>query len=210
MESNLKKHWNSAYSVNDITQLGWYEEDPKPSLQLIQNCKLPKDARILNVGVGTSTLIDELLNFGYKNIIASDLSSAALDKLQLRLGSKKNSVHWVVDDLTNPRLLSKIDPVDLWHDRAVLHFFTNEEEQNTYFSLLKKIIKPNGYVLISVFNSEGATKCSGLNVHRYDKGLLMDKLGADFKLMEYFNYNYTMPSGDTRPYIYTLFKRESL
>ncbi len=207
MESDLKKHWDSAYDNNDITKLGWYEEDPIPSLQLIQKCRLSNDARILNVGVGTSTLIDELLNFGYKNIIASDISCIALEKLQKRLGSKKNKVQWIVDDLTNPRLLSKIDPVDLWHDRAVLHFFTTKEEQNSYFSLLKKVINQNGYVLISTFNSEGATKCSGLKVHRYNKDLIADKLGADFKLLEFFNYTYTMPSGDTRPYIYTLFKR---
>ncbi len=207
MESDLKKHWDSAYNTNDITKLGWYEEDPIPSLQLIQKCGLSNDARILNVGVGTSTLIDELLNFGYHNVIASDISSTALEKLQTRLGSKKNKVHWIVDDLIKPRLLSEIAPIDLWHDRAVLHFFTTEEEQNKYFSLLKKIIKPNGYVLISTFNSEGSTKCSGLNVHRYDKELLKNKLGADFKLLEFFNYTYTMPSGDTRPYIYTLFKR---
>ena len=207
MESDLKKHWDSAYNNNDLTKLGWYEEDPVPSLQLIQKCRLSKDARILNVGVGTSTLIDELLNFGYHNVIASDLSGTALEKLQKRLGSKKNKVQWVVDDLTNPISLSEIEPVDLWHDRAVLHFFTTVAEQNTYFSLLKKIIKPNGHVLISTFNSEGATKCSGLKVYRYDKELLKDKLGVDFKLVEFFNYTYTMPSGDTRPYIYTLFKR---
>ena len=207
MESDLKKHWDSAYEIYDITKLGCYEEDPIPSLQLIQKCGLPKDARILNVGVGTSILIDELLGFGYNNLIASDISNTALEKLQTRLGANKNKVHWVVDDLTNPKLLSEIDPIDLWHDRAVLHFFTNEKEQNTYFSLLKKIIKPKGYVLISTFNSEGATKCSGLNVKRYNKDLLTNKLGADFKLLEFFNYTYTMPSGDTRPYIYTLFKR---
>ena len=207
MESDLKKHWDSAYEINDITKLGWYEEDPVPSLQLIQKCGLPLDARILNVGVGTSILIDELLDFGYNNLIASDISNTALEKLQTRLGANKNKVHWLVDDLINPKLLSEIDPIDLWHDRAVLHFFTNEEDQNTYFSLLKKIIKPKGYVLISTFNTEGAIKCSGLNVKRYNKDLLINKLGADFKLLEFFNYTYTMPSGDTRPYIYTLFKR---
>ncbi len=207
MESDLKKHWDSAYGNNEITKLGWYEEDPKPSLQLIQNSELPKDARILNVGVGTSKLIDELINLGFKNIIASDISSAALDKLQTRLGSKKNNVHWVVDDLTNPSFLSEIDPVDLWHDRAVLHFFTEEKDQNTYFSLLKKLVKINGYVIISTFNTEGATTCSGLQVHRYNKDMLENKLGPDFKLIDSFNYNYTMPSGDTRPYIYTIFKR---
>ncbi len=207
MESDLKRHWDNAYSNNDITKLGWYEEDPNPSLQLIQKCNLSKNARILNVGVGSSTLIDELLNLGYNNIIASDLSSTALQKLQTRLGSKNDAVQWIVDDLTNPKILSEIDTIDLWHDRAVLHFFTEQKEQDTYFSLLKKIVKHQGYVLISTFNTRGATKCSGLNVHRYNKTLLKEKMGSDFKLIEFFNYTYTMPSGDTRPYIYTVFKR---
>ena len=68
-------------------------------------------------------------------------------------------------------------------------------------------MKPNGYVIISVFNTDGAAMCSGLPVFRYNKEMLIEKLGADYKLIEYFNYTYTMPSGDTRPYIYTLFKR---
>ncbi|MBE9489768.1 MAG: class I SAM-dependent methyltransferase [Bacteroidetes bacterium] len=204
---DLKKHWNKAYSNNDITKLGWYEEDPNPSLQLIQKCKFSQDARLLNVGVGASSLIDELVNLGYKNVIASDISDAALEKLQARLGIKKDKVQWIVDDLTNPAKLSEIDAVDLWHDRAVLHFFTEEKDQDRYFSLLKRKVKQNGFVLISTFNTEGATKCSGLQVHRYNKSMLVDKLGANFKLVEYFNYTYTMPSGDTRPYIYTIFKR---
>ena len=207
MESDLKKHWDSAYSNNDITKLGWYEASPEPSLQLIQECELPKDARILNVGVGASTLIDEILTLGYTNVIASDISDAALGKLQTRIGSKKDAVQWIVDDLTNPTTLSEIDPIDLWHDRAVLHFFTEEKDQNTYFSLLKKLVKNNGFVLISTFNTDGALKCSGLDVHRYNKEMLVDKLGENFKLVDHFNYTYTMPSGDTRPYIYTIFKR---
>jgi len=207
MESDLKKHWDSAYTNNDIEKLGWYEESPEPSLQLINDCELPKNARILNVGVGTSTLIDELLNLDYKNVIANDISGAALEKLQIRLGSKKNEVQWLEDDLTNPIKLSRIDPIDLWHDRAVLHFFTDEKDQNIYFSLLKKLVKLNGFVLISTFNTDGALKCSGLDVHRYNKEMLVNKLGEDFNLLEDFNYTYTMPSGDKRPYIYTKFKR---
>jgi len=207
MVTDLKKHWNTAYGTNDIAALGWYEESPEPSLQLIQECDLSKNARILNVGVGASTLIDEMLALEYTNIIASDISDTALRKLQIRLGVKKDKVHWIEDDLTKPSKLSEIAPIDLWHDRAVLHFFTEEKDQNSYFSLLKKVVKPNGYVLISTYNTEGAHKCSGLSVHRYNKRMLTEKLGEDFKLLDHFNYNYTMPSGDTRPYIYTIFKR---
>ncbi len=205
--TDLKKHWNTAYGNNEVSRLGWYEEDPDATLQLIQQCNLSKDARILNVGVGASTLLDKMVNIGFENIIANDISNTALEKLKTRLGIKGKDIQWIVDDLTNPTTLSEIAPVDLWNDRAVIHFFTEEEDQNTYFSLVKKLVKNNGFVIISAFNTDGATLCSGLPVFRYDKDMLAKKLGAEFKLIESFNFNYTMPSGDTRPYIYTLFKR---
>ena len=207
MSQDYKEHWNTAYHKNKVSNLGWYEEDPDATLQLIQQCGLSKDARLLNVGVGASTLLDKLIIGGYKNIIANDLSSTALGKLKKRLGAKEDGIQWIVDDLTKPTSLSKIEPVDLWNDRAVIHFFTEEKDQNTYFSLLNKLVKPNGYVIISAFNTDGATMCSGLPVFRYNKEMLIEKLGSDYSLIESFDYTYTMPSGDTRPYIYTLFKR---
>jgi len=113
-----------------------------------------------------------------------------------------------VDDLTNPTEINVLQNLDLWHDRAVLHFFTDANSQETYFELIKKLVKQNGFVIIAAFNLNGATKCSGLPVHRYDANLLQEKLGNGFELIESFDYIYTMPSSDTREYIYTLFKRK--
>ena len=207
-EEYFKSHWNKVYSRNEIDKLGWYEESPEPSLRLIKKCNLDKSAILLNVGAGASTLVDELLEDGYQNIIANDLSSNALEKLKLRIGSDKSrKVQWVVDDLTQPNELNDLAQVDLWHDRAVLHFFNDEKEQYTYFKLLRKLVKPNGFVIIATFNLGGATKCSGLPVHRFDENMLQKKLGKSFMLIEAFNYTYTMPSGETRQYVYTLFQR---
>ncbi len=41
---NYKEHWDKIYSKSEIEKLGWYEESPKPSLALIEKCKLNKDA----------------------------------------------------------------------------------------------------------------------------------------------------------------------
>jgi SAM-dependent methyltransferase len=206
-KQDLKLHWNNAYTRTEIRKLGWFEENPEPSLQLIEKCNLKPDASILNVGAGTTTLIDELLKQGYTNIIANDLSETALEKLKERLGEKRINVKWIVDDLTNPKELINLDEIDLWHDRAVVHFFNDESEQNTYFNLVKTLVKVNGFVIIAAFNLNGAAKCSGLPVYRYNAQMLQDKLGEDFKLLEAFDYTYTMPSGDTRAYIYTLFRK---
>lgn len=204
---DLKSHWNNAYDKGEITNLGWYEENPKPSIQLIAKCNLDKNASILNVGAGATTLVDTLVTQGFENVIANDLSSVALDKLKVRLGDDSDKVTWVVDDLTNPTVLNQLDKIDLWHDRAVLHFFNEAEEQATYFNLVKQLVKEKGFVIIATFNLNGATKCSGLPVTRYNEQMIQDKLGEDFELLEAFDYTYLMPSGDTREYIYTLFQR---
>lgn len=204
---DLSSHWDNTYSKNPIDKLGWYEDNPIPSLQLIDKCDLDKDASILNIGAGTSTLIDELLNQGYQNIFANDISSTALEKLKDRLGSQGDKIEWILDDVTNPELLSQLEKVDLWHDRAVLHFFCDAKSQKAYFDLLRQLVKKNGYVIIAAFNLDGAIKCTGLPIHRYNTEMLHKKLGNDFKLIESFDYIYTMPSGDTRVYVYTLFKR---
>ena len=208
MVKNLQAHWERIYSGKQIEKLGWYEEHPAPSLQLIEQCELTKESRILNVGTGASTLVDELLEMGHTNLIASDLSGEALIKLQSRLGEEASKkVHWVVDDLTDPQHLNLLDPIDLWHDRAVLHFFNEQSEQEAYFCLLKQLLKPGGFVIIAAFNLQGALTCSGLPVHRYNQEMIQNQLGGEFKLRDAFDTTYIMPSGEKRAYIYTLFKR---
>jgi len=205
---DFEKHWNNAYQKTPVDSLGWYEEDPIPSMELISECNLPNDALIFNAGVGAATLIELLLNKGYTNIVVNDIAAAALTELKNNLTAHKNAeVQFIVDDLTNPSELLKLKNVDLWHDRAVLHFFTTEQQQKTYFNLIKKVIAPNGYVILAEFNLEGAKKCSGLDVFNYNEAMLQERLGNDFKLLKSFNYTYTQPSGGLREYVYTLFQR---
>jgi len=207
---DFEKHWNNAYQKSPITNLGWYEDNPKSSIELIEACNLPTDALIFNAGAGATTLIEQLLAKGYVNIIVNDIATAALIELKNNLSKHNHSnVQFIVDDLTNPSELLKLKQVDLWHDRAVLHFFTSEEQQNTYFQLLKKLVKIEGFVILAQFNLEGAKKCSGLDVFNYNAEMLQERLGSDFKLLKSFNYTYTQPSGNTREYIYTLFQRTS-
>lgn len=204
---NLKEHWNRAFDKAD-NQLGWFEENPAQTMQLIESCKLEKDVRILNVGVGTTTLIDALLDAGYINLIANDLSDLALQKLKERIKKSHNyDLNCITDDLTNPIELQNIEPIDLWIDRAVLHFFLQVKEQTAYFNLIKKIVAKNGYVLIAVFALDGAEKCCGLDLKRYNVEMLQNNLGTDFKLITSFNHTFINPFGGERPYIYTLFKR---
>lgn len=201
---DMSVHWDKVYAGTE-EKLGWYETDLAPTVKLIKQTNLSKGARILNVGAGSTTLVDELLSIGFDNIIATDISEKALKNLESRVGDKK--IVSIIDDLTNPKALNNIEPVDLWVDRAVLHFFTEAKDQDTYFNLLKEKLASGGFVIFAEYNINGAIKCAGLDVHRYSKEMLVEKLGNDFTLVDSFEHTYTMPSGDLRPYVYTLFQR---
>jgi SAM-dependent methyltransferase len=206
---HLGEYWCGKYTDVDYKTLGWYEEKSTPSLDLIQETNVDKDAVIFSVGAGSTTSIDSLLEMGYTNLIANDISSCALKNIKERIKERQDNVKFITDDLINPTLLNNMQKVDIWNDRAVMHFFTEEKDQDAYFELLNRKVKKNGFVILAVFNLDGATMCSGLPVKRYNTEMLQAKLGDNYKLLKDFNYNYKMPNGEIRKYVYTLFQRMS-
>ena len=203
---DFKGHWNNAYQNNPMEKLGWYETDLSPSFDLIKKSSINKNATILVAGAGNTILVDALLNDGYTDIIATDISNIALKALADR-SPKKECLTCIVDDITAPTQLKKVDEIDLWIDRAVLHFFTEVKDQHSYFDLLKSKLKKGGHVLLAEFSLEGAKKCSGLPIVNYASDMFQAPLGEGFSLIETFDYTYTMPSGDKRPYIYALYQK---
>jgi hypothetical protein len=205
---DYQKHWNNAYLKSPTQNLGWYEESPLATIKLIEQCNLPKDALFFNAGAGATTLIEHLLNNGYSNIIVNDIAVAALTELKNNLTMHYHSkIQFIVDDLVNPKELVNLKNIDLWIDRAVLHFFTDIKQQKQYFDLLKKVLKPTGYVILAEFNLEGAKKCSGLDVFNYNDAMFQERLGADFKLLNTFDFTYIQPSGNPREFVYSLYQR---
>jgi ribosomal protein L11 methylase PrmA len=86
MNNSMKKHWDEIYTWLETDELGWYEKIPEPSIKLLSKCRISKDESILDLGAGASTFIDYLINQGFKNVIATDISETALNKLKERLG----------------------------------------------------------------------------------------------------------------------------
>ena len=90
-EINYKNHWDSIYQGSKVESLGWYEEKPDSSLDLIKKCNLGKHDPIFIAGAGATTLVDYLLREGYNNIIANDISSAGLEELKNRIAETNSS-----------------------------------------------------------------------------------------------------------------------
>lgn len=208
MTPSLKEHWNKKYIDSPITQLSWYESRSTPSLQLIEACGVPKDSTIIDVGSGTSILIANLLDLGYENLVAIDISDVAIEKAKTLLSKEQTArVRWMIEDITHPSAALQLQNVAVWHDRAVFHFLTEEQDQLAYRSLAQKIIMPGGFMVIATFALNGAPNCSGLPVQRYSADSLSKFLGEGFKLVESLDYTYHMPSGDVRPYVYARFQK---
>jgi SAM-dependent methyltransferase len=209
MSLSTKGHWNKVYTSSAVRKLGWYEEEPKVSLQMIANCAVDKQAPILDVGAGATTLIDHLLDQGYGNLAALDISEVALEKLRTRLGAEKASrVEILVDDITKPTTVFSLRDVAIWHDRALLHFLLEARQKQSYLAVLRKIVRVGGYLIIAAFAKGGASRCSGLDVERYDRESLAALLGPEFELQESRGYQYQMPSGGVRLYLYARFWRK--
>lgn len=76
---NTHQHWETVYHTKDSAQVSWYAPHLETSLQLIQRLAPSTQARILDVGSGASTLPDDLLAAGYKQLSMLDISKQALE-----------------------------------------------------------------------------------------------------------------------------------
>ena len=204
--TKLDTHWDKIFDNTPNSKLGWYEEDVSQSLKFLEQIPTNESTKVFLPGAGTSILVDKLLSKGYE-LILNDISDKALDKLKNRIDKNKKTI-WVHHDISKP-LHNNIPKVDIWIDRAVLHFLLKETDIQGYFNNLQSLIKPGGYVLLAEFSTNGALTCAGLELHRYSIEEMTKRMGPEFKLIKYENYTYTNPSGDPRPYIYALYKRDN-
>ena len=117
-----KEHWEQIYSTKPTNSVSWFQEHAELSLQLIRGTGVPLSASIIDVGGGSSTLVDDLLNSGYSALTVLELSTAALAIAQKRLGSRSSDVQWIEATITHAVL--PINTFDVRHDRAVFHFLT--------------------------------------------------------------------------------------
>jgi len=204
MSDTRQEHWDNIFATKDEEAVSWFQVRPETSLRLIRACGLPKDASILDVGAGRSRLPDALLEEGFTNIAVLDVSAAALAKTKARLGDRGRAVRFIVADLAvwQPDLT-----VDLWHDRAVLHFLTEERDRAAYAQALRRAVRPGGFVLISGFAPSGPERCSGLPVVRADQDAIASLLGPGFDLLETFEEDHQTPSGGRQRLVFTRCER---
>jgi ubiquinone/menaquinone biosynthesis C-methylase UbiE len=197
---DLKSHWERVYRTKQPEQVSWYRPHLEKSLELIEAAAPDRDARIIDVGGGESTLVDDLLARGYRQLTVLDVSSTALAVARKRLGANASKVNWLRGDVTTVVLARQ--PYDVWHDRAVFHFLTSAADRAAYVRQVARAVKPGGHVIVATFGPEGPTTCSGLDVVRYDPGALHDEFGPSFQLVKHLTELHHTPTGSIQQFVY--------
>lgn len=199
-----RRHWETIYGDRKPEDVSWYQEDPALSLELIRGAAASKDARILDVGGGASRLADALVGDGRTALSVLDISGRALAYSQERLGARSKSITWIESDLF---AFEPSAPYDVWHDRAVFHFLTEEAERDAYRRVLRRSLKPGGAVILAAFAADGPEKCSGLPVRRYDAGLVHQSFGNGFELVREAAEAHVTPWGSEQKFSYFVLKK---
>ena len=195
-------HWQSVYTKKKLKEVSWYRPHLEQSLALIKTCGLTKQAHIVDIGGGGATLVDDLLDHGYKHLTVVDLAQAAFDQSKERLAERADDVRWLVGDATTPLLDTQ--SIDLWHDRAVFHFLTADAQREAYVAEILRCVRPGGHVLIGAFATDGPERCSGLEVTRYSPAEIADALGPQFELISQAREVHITPGGSEQAFSYAL------
>lgn len=195
-----KEHWEKVYQTKQPDAVSWFQEHATRSLELIRSVGTSLNANVIDVGGGASTLVDGLLNSGFRNVSVLDLSASALEVARKRLGTTGDCVTWIAGDICTVNLSDHA--YDVWHDRAVFHFLTNPVDRAAYVQQVMKSVKPGGHVIVATFAPDGPEQCSGLPVARYAPGELHQEFGPSFELIEHMSEEHKTPWGSVQHFVY--------
>jgi 2-polyprenyl-3-methyl-5-hydroxy-6-metoxy-1,4-benzoquinol methylase len=201
---DAKEHWEDIWTRKKSNEVSWYQQYPKTSIDLILSTNPSKDAKIIDVGGGDSNLTDKLLELGFKNITVLDISAKALERSKERLGKKADSINWIYCDI---REFDSQKRYDVWHDRALLHFLTDEQDMQKYVEMIRKHVNDKGHVIISSFSTRGPMMCSGLNTSQHSEESMKKLFFNGFEHIKSFEEEHKTPFGVIQIFTCNVFRK---
>jgi SAM-dependent methyltransferase len=203
MSDTSRQHWERTYARRPADEVSWFQREPAPSLAMIAATGVGRDAAILDVGGGASSLVDHLLHRGYGRVTVLDVSGGALEIARARLGASARGVDWRVEDIT--RWSPPEHGFDVWHDRAVFHFLVEAADRDAYLRALDRGLRPGGHLILATFAPTGPERCSGLPVQRYSPEALQAVLGPGYRLVESRPEAHVTPAGVSQDFTWCRF-----
>lgn len=202
---NSREHWERIYTNKLDNEVSWYEEIPATSLRLIQSVNSSKSSSIIDVGGGNSNLPLELINLGFNKISVLDISSEALKRTKVKAGENANKIDWVVSNILEFKHKQQFD---IWHDRAVFHFLTKQEDVEKYLDLVSGSIIKGGHLILGTFSPRGPIKCSGLEIKQYSGSELEILFQKEFTVEQSFEEIHKTPFHTEQSFTYVVFRKK--
>lgn len=174
--TNLKSHWTDIHENKD-KDVSWWQENLW--LEFL-DFATPGGAAI-DVGAGQSPVGMALASAGYNPVFINDLAANALEK-SLATAKAEN-----IELIALPGNLLDMDipkKVNLWHDRAVFHFLTSEDDFSHYRETVLANTTEKALLVIATFSESGPDQCSGLNVKKYSPSELAVYFAPEFKALK--------------------------
>ena len=203
--TDRQAHWQQVYKTRGAEAVSWFRPRLDVSLELLERAGLTPATSLIDVGGGASTLVDELLELGLRDITVLDISAEALAVSRQRLAARANRVEWLAADVLAARLPA--GAFDVWHDRAVSHFLTEDADVARYARRAASAIRPGGHAVIGGFAPDGPERCSGLPVARRSAEDIAAMLGPDFELLDERRECHLTPGGTEQLFAYALLRR---
>lgn len=199
---DVHDHWERVYRTKRADEVSWFRPHLDTSLSLIRRTGVAPDRAIIDVGGGASTLVDDLLAAGYRDVTVLDVSPAALDGARARLGPRASEVTWIAADVTRAELPA--GRFHVWHDRAVFHFLTDPADRDRYVAQVRRAVALGGHVIVATFGPKGPERCSGLPTARYDADALHGVFGPEFTMLDSREEWHLTPGGVEQQFVYCL------
>ena len=199
------RFWDGVYASKDSREFSWFAPHLDASLRLLEKAGLERESRLIDVGGGASTLVDDLLARDMPSLTVLDVSAAALAVAQQRLGPLATRVDWIAADITKAVLPELA--FDFWHDRAVLHFLTDPGDAQAYARQAARAVVPGGHLLLAGFAPAGPERCSGQVVARRSAGEIETLFAPHFRLLEYQVEHHVTPRGAAQAFLVALLQK---
>ncbi len=203
--SESQAHWEQVYRDKRQDEVSWYRAHLETSLNLIEATGRDTSAAVIDVGGGESTLVDDLLARGYSDVTVLDLAEPALAATRERLGTAAARVQWLCGDVTQMEFAPA--RYDIWHDRAVFHFLTEPAQRAAYVQRVLHSVRVGGHVIVGTFGPEGPTRCSGLEVARYEPDKLHAEFGSPFVLEKHLVEVHKTPWDSAQQFVWCYCRR---
>lgn len=196
--------WREAWRAKDASEQSWFQNVAAPSQAALKRIEGGPEDGLIDIGGGASALVDDLVGQGWRDVTVLDIAQPALDIAQERLGHRANDVEWICTDLTEWQPQRRYD---IWHDRAVFHFMTDEALLAAYRRTLLAALRPGGHAIIASFAPEGPEKCSGLFVRRHDAASIQSVIGPEFDIADDWRETHLTPAGKPQQFQWAILQR---